>query len=272
VQASQKKHGPGFHQATLNLIREYLQVLILKAIYQSKHGKGLSFVGGTCLCICHDLKRYSEDLDFNLDKNFTGYSFPDLNRVVASFLKTMDFETDIQVSADKTVQKSFIRVSRVLHLFGLSPLQSQKIHVKLEVDTRQPKVKERDIETWFVTKFDEVFPIRKHTDSTLFADKLNAILSRPFAKGRDYYDLIWYLNHHVPVNFDFLNRALAQFHHKDRYTDPRTLFAAVMARAKAVDADAIIKDIGPFLSEPGEKVWLKDYSAVLKQAVAQYIG
>ena len=178
----------------LNLIREYLQVLILKAIYQSKYGRGLSFMGGTCLRICHDLKRYSEDLDFALDKKIPDYSFQELNKTIVSFLENTDFEVDIKMNDEKIVQKSFIRVSKVLHIFGISPLESQKIHVKLEIDTNPVNVSNKELETFFVNKFNEMFPILKHSDDTLFAGKICAVLNREYTKGRDFYDLLWYFN------------------------------------------------------------------------------
>ncbi|MEW6408487.1 MAG: nucleotidyl transferase AbiEii/AbiGii toxin family protein, partial [Patescibacteria group bacterium] len=49
-----------------NILREFLQVLILKTLYGSKYNTALIFMGGTCLRICYDIPRFSEDLDFNL--------------------------------------------------------------------------------------------------------------------------------------------------------------------------------------------------------------
>lgn len=68
----------------INIVREYLQIIILKSIYQSKFGRDISFMGGTCLRICYDLKRYSEDLDFSLDRKTAGYSFDNWNLLVNS--------------------------------------------------------------------------------------------------------------------------------------------------------------------------------------------
>lgn len=48
-------------QEILNTVREYIQTLVLKFIYQSKYGGALSFMGGTALRMCYNLKRYSED-------------------------------------------------------------------------------------------------------------------------------------------------------------------------------------------------------------------
>ncbi len=255
----------------LNLIREYLQVLILKAIYQSKYGRGLSFMGGTCLRICHDLKRFSEDLDFAFDKRIPGYSFQDLNETIASFLKNTDFEVDMKVSDDKVVQKSFIRVGKVLQFFDLSPLKSEKIHVKIEIDTNPVKVGNKELETFFVTKFNELFPILKHSDDTLFAGKVCAVFNREYVKGRDFYDLLWYLNRKQKINLGYLNRAMKQSGKKLQFKDEESLLAQLEVRIKDVKIADIMKDLGRFLEDVSEEVVLKNYHAAYKQAASRYL-
>src|SRR3990167_5550491 len=47
------------------ILREYLQVLILKELYKLPEGKKMFFTGGTYLRLVHQTKRFSEDLDFN---------------------------------------------------------------------------------------------------------------------------------------------------------------------------------------------------------------
>lgn len=266
--AEAKKRGVG-NNAILNIIREYLQVLILKAIYQSKYGRGLSFMGGTCLRICYDLKRYSEDLDFALDRKISSYSFKELNATIASFLKNTDFEVDVKTSDDKIVQKSFIRVGKILHIFGLSPLQSQKIHVKLEVDTNPVKVNDKQIETFFVAKFNEMFPILKHNNSTMFAGKICAVLNRAYTKGRDFYDLIWYLNRKIDIDFDYLNRAFKQAGLKKQFKDRADVVKTLDEKIKKVDVSLIMKDIGRFLEDSSEEAWLKQYPKAFRQVVGE---
>ena len=264
---TEAKNNKADDNQVLNIIREYLQVLILKAIYQSKYGPALSFMGGTCLRICYDLKRFSEDLDFALDRKIKGYSFRELNNVIISFLKNTDFEADLKVSEDKVVQKSFIHVSKLLHTFGLSPLQSQKIHVKLEVDTRPVKVKNSEVETFFVTKFDEMFPILKHTDETMFAGKICAILNRKYTKGRDFYDLLWYLNRKKSVNLRYLNKVLKQTGSNMQFKNSGEVFGELKRKIEKVEINHIMKDLGRFLEDGSEKMVLKNYIKAFTQAV-----
>ncbi|MBU1656533.1 MAG: nucleotidyl transferase AbiEii/AbiGii toxin family protein, partial [Candidatus Omnitrophica bacterium] len=55
---------------TRGILREYLQVLILKGLYKNEEGKRFYFTGGTYLRLVCGLKRFSEDLDFDV-KNIT---------------------------------------------------------------------------------------------------------------------------------------------------------------------------------------------------------
>jgi len=52
-----------------NLVKEYLQVLILSFLYSKKEYRNLVFYGGSCLRHCFNLPRLSEDLDFVDIKN-----------------------------------------------------------------------------------------------------------------------------------------------------------------------------------------------------------
>ncbi len=256
----------------LNIIREYLQVLILKAIYQSKYGSSLSFMGGTCLRICHDLKRYSEDLDFTLDNKTPKYSFQELNQAVITFLENTDFEVETKISEDKTVQKSFIRVGKILHLFGISGLKSHKIHVKLEVDINPVKILPTEIETFFVTKFNEMFPILKHSDNTLFAGKLCAVFNREYVKGRDFYDLLWYLNRKEKINLSYLNNAMKQAGIKMKFKDANEVIDKLRTKIATVSIEDIMKDLSRFLEDSTEETVLKNYHAAFEQAASKYLA
>lgn len=259
-------------QAVLNFAREYLQVLILKTIYQSKYGKAMSFVGGTCLRICHDLKRYSEDLDFTLDNNIQNYSFDELNSVIARSLENLGFEIDLNVSSDKIVQKSFIKIGKILQALSLTRISSQKLHIKLEIDINPVKTSNNDIETFFVTKFNEIFPILKHTDDTMFAGKIHAILSRKYTKGRDFYDLIWYLNNNIPINLKYLNRTLKQDQVNLQFVNNADVIEALKKNIEILNIEDLMKDLRPFLEDTSnEEQWISNYRLVFLQTIKKYL-
>lgn len=251
----------------INLAREYLQILALKIIFQSRFGGCLSFMGGTCLRICHDLKRYSEDLDFCLDGPSRDYDFAGMLGILQRELELRSFSVSHSVHADKTVQKAFLKISDLETHLGLKSFRrGQKIHIKLEVDVNPILLKENERESFFVNRFQEIFPILKHGLPTLFAGKVLAILCRPYDRGRDYYDLIWYLAQKIPLNMDYLNRGMK----KQKFKNREQIWNAVEQKVKGASSSVIFQDIGRFLEDPGEESWIKRYPEVLKQMILGY--
>ncbi len=249
----------------VNIVREYLQIIILKSIYQSKFGRDISFMGGTCLRICYDLKRYSEDLDFSLDGKTAGYNFQSLNQLIQKDFSLRNIKVNLNISEDKTVQKVFIKVIDLLEPLGLSRIKNQRLHIKIEVDTNPVNIKYGGRETFFVNKYNEVFPILKHDLETLFAGKIVAILCRPYRKGRDFYDLIWYLNRGTKVNFAYLNEGLKIAGYPKNFSNEKALFEAIEGVVLELEPSFILKDVGRFLEDPKEEVWLKQYKEVFFQ-------
>lgn len=255
-----------------NIARQYLQILILKAIYQSRHGQALSFMGGTCLRLCHGLKRYSEDLDFAMDGERVHYDFGEMNRLIQKNLALRNLEIEVTASKDKTVQKSFIKATGLLQAINASTIPGQKLQVKIEVDTN-PVTGAVGRESFFITRYEEIFPLVKHDLATLFAGKLLAVFCRPYARGRDYYDLIWYLSHQASINLEYLNQGLRQAVDQGRrvayadFADSGQVLEALTENVARVQPGNILKDIGRFLEDPGEEQWINRYPEVFRQMV-----
>lgn len=264
VEQLKTRPAPATEQEILNTVREYFQVLILKFIYQSKFGAALSFMGGTCLRICYDLKRYSEDLDFAFDDRKVPYRFSQLVDLIKKQFQLLGLELSSNVHEEKIVQKAYLRFSGLSGLLRLGSLhKEQKLHLKIEVDVRPVPLKKEERESFFVNRFDELFPILKHTLPTLYAGKILAILHRPYSRGRDYYDLIWYLSRKTELNLNYLNRGLKKGHFKS----VAEVYEALREKIKNVRPEIILKDIGPFLEDPRESDWITRYSGLFEQLV-----
>jgi predicted nucleotidyltransferase component of viral defense system len=259
----EKSRAKGKLYAT-NIAREYLQVLVLKAIYQSPYGRELSFMGGTCLRLCYGLKRYSEDLDFSHDAPTKAYSFVRLNRFIEGRLNERGLSVGVAVKEPKTVDRSFIRFP--LDSLGLAERKGQKLHIKLEIDNRPPAIRTDGREEYFLGRYNEVFPIIKHVERVLFAGKVLAILLRPQLLGRDCYDLIWYLQRKTPCDFSYLNAGLRS---AGKTFPPirgfSGLLLAVRGRLNEIQAPTILQDIQAFLEDPTEADWIKRYPEVFEQ-------
>ena len=249
-------------QEILNTVREYLQTLILKIIYQSPAGAALSFMGGTCLRICYNLKRYSEDLGFALDGDRSSFGFATMLENLQRELRLLGFDISTTAPKEKIVLKTFLRFAGFAGSLGL-PLsrQQEKLHIKLEADANPPPILKEERESFFVNRFGEIFPILKHSLPVMFAGKILAILQRPYPAGRDYYDLIWYLSRKTEVNLDFLNRGLKG----TRFQDKAALMEAVRKKVREVQPSAVLTDISRFLEDPTEADWISRYQELFDQ-------
>ncbi len=84
------------------------------------------------------------------------------------------------------------------------------------------------------------------------AGKLHAVLHRPWPKGRDFYDLLWYLSDPdwPEPNLVLLDKALQQSGWEEERPAQHTWRRIVRGRLGTVDWDRLKADVGPFL-EPG---------------------
>lgn len=265
VEELRSRSSPVIEQEILNTLREYLQVIVVKLIYQSRYGDALSFMGGTCLRICYNLKRYSEDLDFSLDGPQGNFSFRSLIEHLARELKLLGFDLSTSVKENKTVRKSFLGFAGFHRMLGLGTFrEGQKLHIKIEADANPPPLTKGGRESFFVNRFQEVFPILKHSLPALFAGKIAAILQRPYACGRDYYDLIWYLGRKTEPDLNYLNRAVKG----KNFAAWGEVVAALKRQVQNMKPSDILNDIGGFLEDPTEAQWILRYQELFDQLTA----
>ncbi|MGQ9903779.1 MAG: nucleotidyl transferase AbiEii/AbiGii toxin family protein [Anaerolineae bacterium] len=129
--------------------------------------------------------------------------------------------------------------------------RDETLSVKIEVDTRPPAG--ATLATT-VTRRHVILRLQHHDRPSLLAGKLHAILSRPYAKGRDWYDLLWHLSDPAwpPPNLVMLNNALEQ----TGWQGPRLTLtnwrAAVRRRARDLDWKRVADDVRPFLETGAE--------------------
>ena len=231
----------------LNTLREYLQALVLRSFYESEAFRCLAFVGGTALRFLHGVPRFSEDLEFSLVSP-EGYAGKEWMAKVKRDLALAGFTPEVTWNDRKTVHTGWVRLCGLLREAGLSPLADEKLAIKVEMDTRPPEGGhcERQIVTRHLS-----FLLQYYDPPSLMAGKLHALLTRRYAKGRDWYDLVWYLSQRPPVapNLLLLENALNQTQ-GEKHVDARQWREAVRSRLLAMDMNALLEDVGPFLERP----------------------
>jgi hypothetical protein len=233
------------------LVREYLQARILECLQRAGAMIPLALHGGTCLRFLYDLPRYSEDLDFALERRPEQYDFSGYLAAIRRDLAAEGYTLEIRLSDQKVVHSAFIRFRGLLHEFGLSPHADQVLAIKLEVDTRPPAG--AGLATTLVDRHVPLH-LQHHDRSSLFAGKNHALLQRAYAKGRDWYDLGWYLRQPgwPRPNLVLLNAALTQTGWEGELLTPDNWKQHLRARLEGLDWNQVAADVAPFILDPEE--------------------
>lgn len=234
-----------------NRVREYLQARLLQSLQRSGAMIPLAFHGGTALRFLYGMPRYSEDLDFALERPGRGYDFRSYLRAISSDLGREGYAVELKVNDRKTVHSAFVRLPGLLYELGLSPHVKEVLAVKVEVDTRPPAG--AGIETSIVRR-QITLHLQHHDRPSLLAGKLHALLARRFTKGRDVYDLFWYLSDPdwPPPNLTLLDNALHQTGWTGRRAQEGSWRQLLWERLAALDWRQVVADVRPFLETEEE--------------------
>lgn len=194
-------------------VKEFLQGLVLNYIYNNKeYNQNLIFTGGTCLRFCFGLPRLSEDLDFDFETELkTDKLGEDIERHLRDSLKIQGVNFAIKGKHKKIYLKF-----PILNSLGLSYNNSHILFLKVETSAmpEAPRV----IEVTPVNREGLYFYVRRYSLPDLMAGKINAFLTRTFFKGktneidfkgRDAFDLIWYMGQNIQPNQERLRKLLA---------------------------------------------------------------
>ncbi|MBN1795389.1 MAG: nucleotidyl transferase AbiEii/AbiGii toxin family protein [Sedimentisphaerales bacterium] len=233
------------------IIREYLQVRILESLQNSGAFVNWAFVGGTSLRFLYSMPRFSEDLDFSLSKAGIEDNFTSFMKRAKSGYEAENYAISIKIKESKTVKSAFVKFTGLLYEMGLSPLSSETISIKVEINTNPPEG--ANLETSIIRRH-ILLNIRHYDKSSLLAGKLHALLSRKYVKGRDIYDLVWYLSDRTwpGPNLELLNNALKQTKWAGSRITEHNWRQELCERLSDFDWDKVIADIKPFVEKQSE--------------------
>ncbi len=234
-----------------NIMREYLQVRILAALQRAGAMIPLAFHGGTALRLLYSGTRYSEDLDFALEGNADHYDFRRYLRRIQSELSAEGYQLSLKVSDKKVVHSAFVRFPGLFFEMGVSLQREETLAVKLEVDTRPPAG--AHLTTSIIRRYLTI-NLQHHDPSSLLAGKLHAFLQRNYVKGRDVYDLFWYLSSPdwPEPNLIFLNNALQQTGWQGGELTAANWREVIAERIEGLDWRPVLDDVRPFVAHPTE--------------------
>ena len=233
----------------MHQLREALQILVLKVLYDIHGFKHLTFTGGTALRIVFQIPRYSEDLDFSLSYP-PSFHFENIyQQLVAQLTQHYGLKLTASMDAETNVYKIHLKFSELLWAFKLSGHKNENLLIKIEIDIKPPP---GGIVALSLLNQAYTFTVSHFDLPSLFATKLHDCFFRKYTKGRDVYDLIWYLARRVVPNFTLLNAAVLQTQKFDLGVDAGNFKDYLLKGINGFDMEKARADIERFLINKSE--------------------
>lgn len=252
------------------LLKEVLQAYILDFLYNHSQYRNLNFYGGTCLHVVYGLNRLSEDLDLD---NMQHISLASLEEELSSAVRAALVYKNVSVKkqiGEKGIFRYVIKFP-VLHELGLSPFQGENLHIKLEISTHHQTA---EIQKTPLIFHGRSFVTSHFTLETMMAGKMLACLEREFRvgkshvmiKGRDYYDLLWFMEKKVHP----LEKKLSCDGRKEYSL--HSAFLALKDKVENIKLSQLADDLNPlFESRAYIDVWIKSFHESFMNLLDYYL-
>ena len=246
----------------VDALREILQYMALLGLWRAKFFEHAAFYGGTALRVLHGLDRYSEDLDFSLIKPDASFSLgiygDALQREISGFGFHVSFGRREKMQAS-AIESAFLKANTYQQLITIEADQallgelhpSQKLKIRLEVDTDPPGGFET--ETQYILQPIPFF-VRVYCLPDLFAGKIHAVLCRRWktrVKGRDWYDMVWYLGRFPEVRIRHLEARMRQSgdYQDNEPLTPDKLQHLLQQAIDNLNVEQVRREVTPFIRD-----------------------
>jgi hypothetical protein len=256
-----------------NALREILQEIALLGLWRGKFFEKAAFYGGTALRVLYGLDRFSEDMDFSLLAPDPHFDLTRYTGFIESEINAFGFVGEVkkkEKTAPGKVESAFLKANTRQHLLLIEAKEAiakeifhtQVLRIKIEVDIDPPP--------GFLTESRYPlqpipFSVRVYSPSSLFAGKMHAVLCRSWkerVKGRDWYDLVWYVGRDIALHLSHLEARMRQ---SGDYEGEEPLTAEVLQgliskRIDNLNVKMAAADISRFLTDPARvAVWSRHF-------------
>jgi predicted nucleotidyltransferase component of viral defense system len=252
------------------ILKEVLQAHVLDYLYNHGSYRRLAFYGGTCLHLLYGLNRLSEDLDLD---NQIGLDLTHLADDLMQYFQKSFGYADVSAKSQRG-ESGILRVTvkfPVLNALGLSPHPSEALHLKVEVSQHEQVA---IIQHTPVLVYGRSLVTAHFSLETMMAGKMLACLERSFErgrsgaqiKGRDFYDLLWFMQQRIEP----LEEKLARDGQKS-YT-VESAMVALQEKAAGIKVRDLAIDLLPmFESRQFIEGWLDAFHENLEIAAQSYL-
>ena len=244
-----------------NVLHEVMQQIALAGLARGGFFQKAAFYGGTCLRLLHDMRRFSEDMDFSLLEPDRNFRFEDYFPAVVEEFKLAGKEVEIKMKhkgQPSAIESAFLKESS--DVFDIGFTTEKRLKVKIEVDIDPPPKFSTEMKP---VNTPRAFWARAYTLPDLFAGKVSAALFRKWkhrVKGRDWYDVAWYIAKRVPLDLAHLIERAKESAPEADVSTPEKVLAAFDARIDAIDFESARADVDPYVMDKLElDVWGADF-------------
>ncbi len=231
-----------------SLLKEAIQYYVLNFIFTGKWGKMLLFKGGTALRFCFDLPRLSEDLDFDIEAGNV-FDLNQFTRDLKIYFKNDLAYDDLIIKSAGNKRTLYLKFP-ILKQIGLpiTSTDSNVLHIRLDFSQNQYANVNSGIS--IINAGNLSFAVRRYSIEDLFSGKIAAILTREKLegkekiarfKGRDYFDLIWYLQKNIKPNWDKITQ--------DTKLSKKQTLELLKEKISIVQKSDLEDDLIPFLQD-----------------------
>lgn len=266
-----EEYEPKNEEEILSALREIMQEITLAALSRTDFFEKAAFYGGTALRIFHGLDRFSEDLDFSLIKTDPKFSLEPYFPAIVEEFKALGMQVSLREKDKKQaspIESAFLKTETIWQELILEDIVRQSgiksnrnVKIKIEVD-RTPPLGYNTEEKLLLKPFS--FYVKCFTLSSLFAGKMHALLFRKWktrVKGRDWYDLEWYIKKGVPLDLShFMARAKDTKDWQENTITSTQVHELLQGKIDLVSFSAIKEDVQRFIKDTSAlKTWNAQY-------------
>jgi predicted nucleotidyltransferase component of viral defense system len=265
------EYKPKNEDEILDALREIMQEITLAALSRTDFFEKAAFYGGTALRIFYGLDRFSEDLDFSLLKADEGFTLEPYFSAILTEFEALGIKVRInekEKAKRSSIESAFLKTETIWKELVLEDILKQTgvksnkpIKIKIEVD-RNPPLGFQTEEKLLIRPFS--FYVRCFKLPSLFAGKLHALLYRKWnnrVKGRDWYDLEWYIKKGIPLDAaHFLLRAQDTTDWNAEIITNEQILELINRKIESVSFTNIKEDVIRFIKdEKALSIWSAKY-------------
>lgn len=196
---------PGIAYQRTAVEKELFHQDILRILRNSGIIDDLVFMGGTCLRLCYDSSRLSEDLDFSTEKVF---SAEEMEHLASAISEGLSSKYALEVSVRKPVKDTDTDtwIVRIITYPQRPDIPTQQIHLDI---CHYPSYRKelRRIRNYYPVDFGsgQLF-VNAESQEEILADKILAFSTRNRIKNRDIWDIVMLNGRSIQFDSELLRR------------------------------------------------------------------